>query len=145
MPSTSIRRPSQRLERGTLSELNITPLLDLCFVLLIIFMIIAPTLEQSIDLALPEASDQRNAGPETTPDAILQVSIDRNGRVFLDRNPISLKELELAMTELMKRKPDAAVYLRADAAVRFQDLVGVLDLIKRTGIKLGLATVPESR
>jgi len=140
-----MRRPSQRLDRGTLSELNITPLLDLCFVLLIIFMIIAPTLEQSIDLALPEASDQKNTGVETTPDAILQVSIDPNGQVYLDRSRISLRELELAMTELMKRKPDAAVYLRADAAVRYQDLVGVLDLIKRTGIKLGLATVPDER
>lgn len=140
-----MRRPSQRLDRGTLSELNITPLLDLCFVLLIIFMIIAPTLEQSIDLALPEASDQKNSGVETTPDAILQVSIDRSGQLYLDRKRISLRELELAMTDLMKRKPDAAVYLRADASVRYQDLVGVLDLIKRTGIKLSLATVPQAR
>lgn len=140
-----MRRPSQRLERSTLSELNITPLLDLCFVLLIIFMIIAPTLEQSIDLSLPEASDQRNAGPEISPDAILQVSIDRQGRVFLDRQPVSLPELERAMNDLRQRRPEAAVYLRADASVRYQDLVGVLDLIKRTGIKLGLATVPESR
>lgn len=139
-----MRRPSQRLDRGTLSELNITPLLDLCFVLLIIFMIIAPTLEQSIDLVLPEASDQKNSGVETTPDAILQVSIDRSGQLYLDRKRISLRELELAMTDLMKRKPDAAVYLRADASVRYQDLVGVLDLIKRTGIKLGLATVPQA-
>jgi biopolymer transport protein ExbD len=140
-----MRRPSQRLDRGTLSELNITPLLDLCFVLLIIFMIITPALEQSIDLSLPEASDQKNSSAEITPDAILQVSIDKNGQVFLDKNRINLRELELAMTELMKRKPDAAVYLRADASVRYQDLVGVLDLIKRTGIKLGLATVPEAR
>jgi biopolymer transport protein ExbD len=140
-----MRRPSQRLERGTLSELNITPLLDLCFVLLIIFMIIAPTLEQSIDLSLPEASDQKNTGVETSPDAILQVSIDRSGQVYLNRNRISLRELELAIIELKKRQPDAAVYLRADASVRYQDLIGVLDLVKRNGIKLGLATVPETR
>lgn len=140
-----MRRHSQRLERGTLSELNITPLLDLCFVLLIIFMITAPMLEQSIDLNLPDSSEQKQPSAEISQDAILQVSIRQDGSVYLDRSKISLRELELAMTELMKRKPDAAVYLRADKKVEYQKLVDVLDLIRKTGIKLGLATTPEPK
>lgn len=139
-----MRRPSQRLERGTLTELNVTPLLDLCFVLLIIFMITAPTLEQSIDLNLPESDEQKKPA-KVEPDAILQVGIRADGSIYLDRNKVSLRELELAMTELLKRKPDAAVYLRADKKLEYQKLVDVLDLIKKTGIKLGLATTPEGR
>lgn len=139
-----MRRPSQRLERGTLSELNITPLLDLCFVLLIIFMITAPMLEQSIDLTLPDSSEQKSPS-KIEPDAVLQVSLRNDGTVYLDKNKVSLRELELAMTELMKRKPGAVVYLRADKKLEYQKLVDVLDLIKKTGIKLGLATTPEQR
>jgi biopolymer transport protein ExbD len=139
-----MRRPSQRLERGTLSELNITPLLDLCFVLLIIFMITTPMMEQSIDLSLPDSSEQKSPA-EPDPDAILQVSLGPDGVVYLDKKKISLVELEQAIAAMMKRKPEAAVYLRADKKLEYQKLVDVLDLIKKSGIKLGLATNPEQR
>ncbi|MDX6765346.1 MAG: biopolymer transporter ExbD [Candidatus Methylacidiphilales bacterium] len=139
-----MRRPSQRLDRGTLTELNITPLLDLCFVLLIIFMITAPTLEQSIDLSLPDSTEQK-APSKIESEAVLQVALRADGSIYIERNRVSLRELEQAMRDLLRRKPNAAVYLRADKKLEYQKLVDVLDLIKKTGIKLGIATTPEKR
>jgi biopolymer transport protein ExbD len=131
------------MARTTLSELNITPLLDLAFVLLIIFMITTPLMEQKIDIQLPDS--RPNPSQRIDPKSVRQVAVDKQGRVFLDEKPVSVRQLEDTLRSFKASDPEAAVALRADAELRYQQLVDVLDAIKESGVKLGLATTPEKR
>ncbi len=133
-----MKRYSQRHGGSLLSELNVTPLIDLAFTLLIIFMITAPLMEHSLEIDLPKSSQQNS----TAPDTIKEIAIDANGNIFYEKTAINLKELEIALSEMMRRDPAGAVSLRADANLRYQQLVLVLDTIKESGARLGLATVP---
>ncbi|MEM1159110.1 MAG: biopolymer transporter ExbD [Verrucomicrobiota bacterium] len=126
---------------GTLlSELNVTPLIDLAFTLLIIFMITAPLMEHSLEIELPKSNQQTSSAPDT----VREIAVDANGTIFFEKQVINLKELELALADLMRRDPNGAVSLRADANLRYQQLVLVLDTIKESGARLGLATTPEN-
>jgi biopolymer transport protein ExbD len=136
-----MKRFSNSYRGHTLSELNITPLLDLVFVLLIIFMIATPALEQQLPVNLPKSAPQSNTPvPETS---VHSVTVDGNGRIALDRTPVSIDELQPALQRLKARDENTAVALRADANLRYQTLVRVLDAIKEAEVKLGLATVPD--
>ncbi|MGF1678572.1 MAG: ExbD/TolR family protein [Candidatus Methylacidiphilales bacterium] len=133
-----MKRYSQRHGGGLVSELNVTPLIDLAFTLLIIFMITAPLMEYSMEIDLPKSSQTNTPIPGT----VKEVSVDRNGRIFFEKKAVSAKEFELALHDMMRRDPSAAVSLRADSQLRYQELVTVLDSIRRSGAKLGLATLP---
>ncbi|MEM6883719.1 MAG: biopolymer transporter ExbD [Verrucomicrobiota bacterium] len=135
-----MKRYSQRHGGTLLSELNVTPLIDLAFTLLIIFMITAPLMEHSLEIELPKSDQQTSS----TPDTIREIAVDANGTIFFEKQAINLKELELALADLMRRDPNGAVSLRADANLRYQQLVLVLDTIKESGARLGLATTPEN-
>jgi biopolymer transport protein ExbD len=124
-----------------MTELNITPLLDLVFVLLIIFMITTPLIEQQITLNLPKS--QPTPQIQVNPKSVLSVNIDAKGSIFLSSQRVSLRELEIAIAKQMKDDTNSAVALRADSKLQYQQLVDVLDLIKRSGAKLGLATSPN--
>lgn len=124
-----------------MTELNITPLLDLVFVLLIIFMITTPLIEQQISLNLPKS--QPATQNDVNPKSVLSVNIDAKGTIYLSEKKVTLKQLEAAITQQMKKDSNSAVALRADAKLQYQQLVDVLDLIKNSGAKLGLATTPR--
>jgi len=124
-----------------MTELNITPLLDLVFVLLIIFMITTPLIEQQISLNLPKS--QPATQNKVNPKSVLSVNIDAKGTIFLSEKKVTLQQLEAAITQQMKKDSNSAVALRADAKLQYQQLVDVLDLIKNSGAKLGLATTPR--
>lgn len=131
------------MARHSLSELNITPLLDMVFVLLIIFMITTPLMEQSMALKLPEAHAQPS--PNVRPESIHEVVVDPQGRIFLAGHPVSVQQLEQRLEAIKAADPDAAVALRADESLRYQQLVRVLDAIREAGVRLGLSTVPDRR
>jgi biopolymer transport protein ExbD len=137
-----MKRHSSRFQSHVMTELNITPLLDLVFVLLIIFMITTPLIEQQISLSLPQAAPTPAAPVD--PKAVLHVNINASGQIFLANQKINLHELEIALARQMKADPNSAVSLRADSKLQYQQLVDVLDLIKNSGAKLGLATTPNS-
>ncbi|MFQ3670604.1 MAG: biopolymer transporter ExbD [Verrucomicrobiia bacterium] len=136
-----MKRISERYRTSTLGELNITPLLDLVFVLLIIFMIATPVLEQQMTINLPTARPE--AAPELDPRSIKPVSVDASGRVFLERREVTVAQLEAELIRLREADPNTTVSLRADANLPYQKLVGVLDAVKGAGVKLGLANLPE--
>ena len=115
-----------------MAELNVTPLLDLAFVLLIIFIITTPLLESNIPLSLPVSSDHPNQPPD--PKSIRTVSIDRSGRVYLESKPIELPVLEQELTIFRRNTPDAAVVVRADKSLRYQQVVDVMDVLQRAQI-----------
>lgn len=133
-----MRRYSQRQNLSTLSEINITPLLDLAFVLLIIFMITTPLLESSMNLVIP-SSGTRN--PPINTSHVQTVSIDRNDAIRFNDQPLDLETLTTQLLALKETNPDIAIVIRPDRELPVQKLIGVMDAVQRAGItKVGIAT-----
>ena len=127
-----MKRYSQRSGHTAMAELNVTPLLDLAFVLLIIFIITTPLLTSNIAVQLPVGS--RSTMAPVDPKSVRTVSIDRNGQVYLESKPIELPVLEQELTAFHNDTPDAAVVVRADRTLQVQQLVDVMDVLQRAKI-----------
>jgi TolR protein len=124
--------------RSALSEINVTPLVDVVLVLLIIFMVTAPMLQRGVDVQLPKAESA--AGQE---EQRIIVTLDRAYRVYLNESPLSLVELEKQLGSVAAGYKDPFVYLRADQSVPYGRVMGVMDRIKKAGIaRVGLVTEP---
>ena len=137
-----MRRFSQRSALVTLSEINITPLLDLAFVLLIIFVITTPLLENSMDLKLPTGG--RSTNPPTKND-IRTVEISSQGVYSLDRRRMALRDIERTLVAANKANPNLVVFIRADENGRNKDLYAVIDSCQRNGItRFSLRTEPPT-
>jgi biopolymer transport protein ExbD len=138
-----MRRYSQRQGLTSLSEINITPLLDLAFVLLIIFMITTPLLENSSNLIIP-SSAATNSPIDSN--RVQTVSIDRAETVKLNNEPVTDEALTQRLVELRRNNPDLAVVIRPDRELPVQKLVSLMDSLQRAGItKLGIATKIENQ
>ena len=136
-----MRRFSDRGSLQTLSELNVTPLLDLAFVLLIIFMITTPLMENKTDLVLPTGEASKNA---VDPASVLTISIDRNETIQLVGATMTIEEVVAELTARKEEKPDLAVVVRSHKELAVQRLIEVLDAVKRAQIsKVGVVTNPE--
>lgn len=132
-----MRRFSQRSHLVTLSEINITPLLDLAFVLLIIFVITTPLLEQSINLKLPHGGRETQIPNKSN---IRTVEITSTGVYAYDKQRLQLSQLLYRLTQEARRNPNLIVYVRADRDSRYELLAGLLDACQNYGIKVALAT-----
>lgn len=135
-----MRRFSQRSHLVTLSEINITPLLDLAFVLLIIFVITTPLLEQSINLKLPTGGK-----PDRPPDKrdIANVEIAKNGAYYFEKRQISLADLERSLVNANRVNPNTVVFIRADEDGLNKHVYAVIDRCLRNGIsRFSLRTKP---
>lgn len=128
-----MKRYSQRSGHTAMAELNVTPLLDLAFVLLIIFIITTPLMESNIPLQLPSGAEHPS-GPEN-PKSIRTVSLDANGQAYLDSMPMELPALEQTLRDFAQTTPDAAVVFRADKSLRYQQVTDALDAIRGAGIQ----------
>jgi biopolymer transport protein ExbD len=138
-----MRRYSQRQSLFTLSEINVTPLLDLAFVLLIIFMITTPLLESSMNLVIP-SSGVKN--PPIKSSQVQIVSIDRNETIRFNNQVVDSKALSALLTEIKQTNPDVAVVIRPDRELPVQKLIAVMDALKQAQItKVGIATRAESK
>ncbi len=138
-----MRRYSQRQSLSTLSEINVTPLLDLAFVLLIIFMITTPLLESSINLVIP-SSDAAN--PPINTSQVQTVSIDRTDTIRFNSQVIDLKTLTAQLSQLKQVNPDVAIVIRPDRELPVQKLIGLMDAVQQAGItKVGIATKAEAK
>ena len=136
-----MRRYSNRTSFTTLSEINVTPLLDLAFVLLIIFMITTPLMENSKALIIP-SSDTTNA--PVNPAAVQILSMDRNEVVRLNEEVIEPSVVESRLAQLKAEDPNVAVVIRPDRNLPVQKLVSLMDALQRAGItKVGIATQEE--
>ena len=130
-----MKRVSQRGMYNAVADINIVPMLDLVFNLLIIFMLTTPLLEQSIPINLPTA---RNAAPIKEQD-LTTVNLNATGGIFLDRKPVTLAELESAAAARVKINPDHAVVVRGDEKVPYGKFVEIVDQLKKAGVtKLGI-------
>jgi len=136
-----MRRYSNRTSFTTLSEINVTPLLDLAFVLLIIFMITTPLMENSKSLILP-SSNTTNA--PVNPSAVQILSMDKNEVVRLNEVVIDPGMLESRLAQLKAADPNVAVVIRPDRSLPVQKLVSLMDALQRADItKVGIATQEE--
>ena len=138
-----MRRFSDRNAMHTLSELNVTPLLDLAFVLLIIFMITTPLLENSMDLVVPTSA---TAKTEINPAQVQTLSIDRNDVLKLNEQVMTADDLESRLQQLRRETPGLAVVVRPHKELPVQNFVRVMDLLHKAGItKVGVMTRPEDQ
>ena len=138
-----MRRYSQRQSLSSLSEINITPLLDLAFVLLIIFMITTPLLESSMSLVIPSSGEKN---PQINSSQVQTISIDRNEAIKLNNQLVDLDTLSVQLAELKRSNPDVAVVIRPDRDLPVQKLVALMDALQRAQImKVGIATKAEAK
>ncbi|MBF0558589.1 MAG: protein TolR [Nitrospirae bacterium] len=123
--------------RSVMSEINVTPLVDVMLVLLIIFMVTAPLLQQGVDVNLPKAK-----GRSLPPEERVSIVIKKGGEIYLNDNHISLAELPQKLAAISKLNPN--VLLKADKDVPYGLVVEVMGEVKEAGIeKLGMITEPK--
>lgn len=138
-----MRRYSARQGLHTLTELNVTPLLDLAFVLLIIFMITTPLIENSLDLVVPTSS---TAKTNVNPSEVITISIDKNDMVKVNNDPVAAESLESVLAGLHQKDPQMAVVVRPHKDLAIQRFIGVMDILQRLGItRVGVMTHPEEQ
>src|SRR5215469_995539 len=118
-------------------QINVTPLLDLAYVLLIIFIILTTATVQGIKVNLPKASAQ----PSLAENKTKAISITADGTIYLDTFPVTMAELENNLRGLKAANPNLPVIIKADSSIQYQRVVDVLDLLGRLEItQLGLVT-----
>ena len=118
-------------------DINITPMLDLAYVLLVIFIIMTTASVQGIKVDLPKASTSVSlAKPETK-----AITINNSGQIFLDAYPVTLPDLESRLRTQQALTPDFPVILKGDSGVQYQKVMDVLDMLRRLNLaKVGLVT-----
>jgi biopolymer transport protein ExbD/biopolymer transport protein TolR len=122
------------------ADINVTSLVDVAFVLLIIFMITAPIMQGGVDVRLPRAQ----ARP-LEPKSGLVVTLDREGHIFLDQAALSYEDFRATFPAFVRTKRPTGVYLRADGRVPYADVVQVLAVIRTSGVNdVGLVAEPET-
>ncbi len=124
-------------ENEPYDDINITPMLDLSFVLLIIFIIMTTATVQGIQVNLPKASDT----PSLSEPRTKAVTITQDGSIFLDTYPVTLADLEVRLRQMRAVDPELPVIIKADALIQYQRVVDVLDIMNKLEIsQLGLVT-----
>jgi biopolymer transport protein TolR len=123
--------------REVLSEINVTPFVDVMLVLLVIFMVTAPLLQQGIDVNLPKAK-----GRDLPSEERITLVIKKEGIIYMNDNRVSITEMRNKLEAISKLNPN--IYLKADRGVPYGFVVGVIGEIKDSGIeKLGIVTEPK--
>ncbi len=118
-------------------EINVTPLLDLAWTLLVVFIIAVTAAVQGIKVNLPKASN----APSLQKPKTKAISVMDNGQIYLDAYPVSMKELETMLRQYKAADPSLPVVIKGDAKVHYQKIISVLDLLQRLDItQLGLVT-----
>ena len=123
---------------SSLNELNITPLLDLAFVLLVIFIITTPQLSNNLEMHLPSA---KKPNKPTTPPKIQRIVVAQDGKVTLNGQPFELAALKQTLASVKASDPETSVVVKGAPEVDYQGVIGVLDILQQVDItKVGLAT-----
>jgi biopolymer transport protein ExbD len=126
-------------EEKPYDDINITPMVDLTFVLLVIFVIMTTATVQGMRVNLPKASPAKSLAKPTTK----AITVTADGKVFLDTVPVTLQELQQRLVQQKALTPEFPVVVRGDGQVQYQSVVDVLDLLGKLNITaVGLATKP---
>jgi len=129
-------------ENKPYDDINVTPMLDLAYVLLIIFIVMTTATVQGMKVNLPKASASPSLAQQTTK----AITVSNDGKIFLDTIPVTLPELEQRLVQMKALTPQFPVVLRGDAQTQYQNVMDVLDLLGRLSItQVGLATKPLTK
>jgi biopolymer transport protein TolR len=138
LPGSSLNKLSHAALNA---DINVTPLVDVCLVLLIIFMVVTPMLQKGIPVNLPVTED-----PEKTPDTDkqLQISVKADGSVYIGPNVVRKDQVESALKELQERTPDREIAVKGDKLVKYGDVLDVLRACREVGFNdVGLIAQPK--
>ena len=126
----------------TLTELNITPLLDLAFVLLVIFIITTTPVVNDLDLTLPTASKRQKDPPRKAN----YVTVESSGKMYLNKKEVNLDELRVTLVGLRVEDPDLSVIVRGDGKTKYRKIREVMDMLQQANVvKVDLATEPADK
>lgn len=129
-------------DRGMIAQINVTPLVDVMLVLLVIFMVTAPMMQQGVQVNLPKADTKGISAQEDT----VVVTVDRNGRTFINKDEVPGGDLRLRLAEMFASRTKKEVFLKADAGVPYGEVVRAMAEIKGAGIeRLGMVTEPPQK
>jgi biopolymer transport protein ExbD len=121
-------------------DINITPMLDLAYVLLVIFILMCTASVQGVKVNLPKAS----AAPSLAKPKTKSITVNNEGKIFLDTVPVTLPELEQRLAQLKSQTPEFPVVVKGDSLTPYQGIMDVLDVLGRLNItQVGLATKPK--
>lgn len=130
----------ERSDDSIMSEINMTPMVDVMLVLLIIFIITLPVMQQAVKIELPKANSVRN---EVKPESV-QLTIDGKGQIFWNSTAIDLKTFNGYAEKAAQKAPQPEINLRADKSVKYEYVAQVLAASRRAGLtKLGFVTDPD--
>lgn len=129
-------------DRGMMAQINVTPLVDVMLVLLVIFMVTAPMMQQGVQVNLPKADTK---GMNAQEDTVI-VTVDKNGRTFINKDELPAGDLRGKLTEMFATRTKKEVFLKADAGVPYGEVVRAMADIKGAGIeRLGMVTEPGKK
>lgn len=132
-------RLERRTEAPPMSEINVTPLVDVMLVLLVIFMMTAPLLTSAVRLDLPSAE----APPAAVAPAALTLALDAKGALFLNDRPVTAEQLRLRLQDVSRLNPDTELQLRADQTLAYGQVVEVMALAQKAGLsRIGFVAQP---
>ncbi len=123
-------RQRSRSQLDSMDEINITPMLDLVFLLLIVFIITTPLLENTIDVSPPES-----AASEMEDKNAKVVNLDKEGNLYIENAKIARENIESELRELFQQNPKYNMSLRADGSLPYEDVIKVLGMISKAGFK----------
>lgn len=126
---------------SSIAQINVTPLVDVMLVLLVIFMVTAPILQQGVSVDLPKVA----AGPLTGEEEQLVVNVAKGGQLYLNDTAMTLGELTTKLGAIAAARPDRQVYVRADQTVPYGEVMAVIGGIRQAGLaRVGLVTEPPA-
>lgn len=129
-------------DRGVMAQINVTPLVDVMLVLLVIFMVTAPMMQQGVQVNLPKADTKGLTAQEDT----VIVTVDKEGRTFINKDQVPGGDLRQRLAELFASRTKKEVFLKADSGVPYGEVVRAMAEIKGAGIeRLGMVTEPSSK
>jgi biopolymer transport protein TolR len=128
--------------RGIMAEINVTPLVDVMLVLLVIFMVTAPMMQQGVQVNLPKADTKAMTPAEET----VVVTVDKSGKVFINKDEIPAADLRGKLSAMFATREKKEIFLKADAGVPYGEVVKAMADIKGAGIeRLGMVTEPAGK
>jgi biopolymer transport protein TolR len=133
---------SRNDNRGIMAEINVTPLVDVMLVLLVIFMVTAPMMQQGVQVNLPKADTKAMTPLEET----VVLTVDKSGKVFINKDEVPASDLRSRLSTMFASREKKEVFLKADAGVPYGEVVRAMADIKGAGIeRLGMVTEPAAK